>query len=246
MAETPLVQGANYNSPFVVSEQKGFWIPIEIWQRKDISLHEKLVLADVNSMQNAGRTYFKSNQRIADDLGCSTATVKRSIGKLRAMNLLQYGSINQGNVRVLEVGQIDQAQDAPAGGSKRTKPRVKKNSAKAQVDLHNSKVNRTDNSSVNTSEMVYPWQTDTFAEAWSIWLDERNQRKTKRYTPRGQQTALHALQKLADNDEQTAIAIIHQSIAQGWQGLFALKRSSATKPEIDADQLRTYINTGSI
>ena len=94
--------------------------------------------------------------------------------------------------------------------------------------------------------MVYPWQTDTFAEAWSIWLDERNQRKTKRYTPRGQQTALHALQKLADNDEQTAIAIIHQSIAQGWQGLFAIKRSSATKPEIDADQLRTYINTGSI
>jgi hypothetical protein len=74
-------------------------------------------------------------------------------------------------------------------------------------------------------------------------LTERRERGTKKYTQRGEQAALHKLQKDSQGDEATAIAIIHESIAHGWQGLFPLKnRKNDTKRLGPAEHLRRLAN----
>ena len=72
---------------------------------------------------------------------------------------------------------------------------------------------------------------------WQTWLQERRDRRYKSYTENGEQAALHNLKKMSNDDYRTAIAIIQQSIAQGWQGLFELKGAkSGKRPELDREQ----------
>ena len=65
-----------------------------------------------------------------------------------------------------------------------------------------------------------PFESKEFAEAWEVWKQERRERGTKKYTQRGEQAAL---QNDSQGDEATAVQMIHQSIANGWQGIFPLK-----------------------
>lgn len=69
-------------------------------------------------------------------------------------------------------------------------------------------------------DIVYPFVTDRFVNAWSLWLDHRKALKKPYRSALSQQTAL---KKLSEFDEETAIRIINQSIENDWQGLFPLK-----------------------
>ena len=71
------------------------------------------------------------------------------------------------------------------------------------------------------------------------------ERGTKKYTQRGEQAALHKLQNDSQGDEATAVQMIHQSIANGWQGIFPLKnqknetkRSGPSDGSLLAEHLR--------
>ena len=72
-------------------------------------------------------------------------------------------------------------------------------------------------------EVVWPFNSDQFMNAWKEWEADRRERRIKPYTTRGLQTALHRLQQISQNNEHTATQIIAQSIANGWQGLFPLR-----------------------
>jgi hypothetical protein len=74
------------------------------------------------------------------------------------------------------------------------------------------------------------WDSETFTEAWKMWIDERRERGIKKYTLRGELAGLKKLFLLASGNERTAIAIIQQSIEQGWQGLFELKGNGKQQP----------------
>ena len=67
------------------------------------------------------------------------------------------------------------------------------------------------------------FQTPDLQSAWNEWLQERKERKLKKYTDRGLKAAMTHLLTISNQDEQIAVQIINQSIAQGWQGLFPLK-----------------------
>jgi len=71
-------------------------------------------------------------------------------------------------------------------------------------------------------EVIWPFDSDQFMNAWKEWEADRRERRVKPYTTRGLQTALHRLQQISEYNEGIAIRIITQSIANGWQGLFPL------------------------
>lgn len=75
-------------------------------------------------------------------------------------------------------------------------------------------------------------KTDEFETAWTEWVEFRRQLK-KPLTALG---AAKQLKKLAELPVSEAVAIIEQSIANGWQGLFPLKpHRLGVKPETIAD-----------
>lgn len=75
-------------------------------------------------------------------------------------------------------------------------------------------------------EIKLPFESNLFQEAWNEWLQYRKERKIAKYTPTGLKRTFSHFVAISNNDEATAIAIIHQSIEQSYQGLFPLKKNN--------------------
>lgn len=202
----------------------GIWIPAEVWLDQRLTMTEKAFMAEVESFSKNGKTFHKSNDTIRQQYGITPKTVQRIIKKLVELQLLEC--YFNGRVRHLSLGSM---------GKMTTLPGKNVDSASSKFP-HTNTVERT---TKNTSkkEVVYPFTENEFLEVWKTWLQERRDRRYKSYTDNGEQAALHNLKKMANNDYRTAIAIVQQSIAQGWQGLFELKGAkSGKRPELDREQ----------
>lgn len=64
---------------------------------------------------------------------------------------------------------------------------------------------------------------EKFKASWDEWIEYRKERRLAKYTNIGLSKTMSHIQKISENNEETAIAIIEQSIANNWQGLFPLK-----------------------
>lgn len=61
---------------------KGVWIPREIWLSNELSLFEKCLLVEIDSLDCGPKHCFKSNESLAEFLGCSVPTVSRGVKNL--------------------------------------------------------------------------------------------------------------------------------------------------------------------
>lgn len=76
------------------------------------------------------------------------------------------------------------------------------------------------------ADVKNPWGTDTFRDAWIMWVAFR---KEKGAPIKGQISASRQLKKiirLSNGSEEMAIAIIEQSMDNNWTGLFALSKEN--------------------
>ena len=204
----------------------GVWIPINIWELSELTLLERYILSDICSFHSSNKTYFKTNSKLAEECKVSRSSITRAISNLV---LTDHIKIKQSSpVRKLVPSQIDAPPsqiDAPP----------------TQIDAHISKViSKRISKEINTitKEVIYPFTENLFIEAWKVWIQERKEKKLRNYTQRGEQSALHNLQKISGDDYKTAIQIINNSITHGWQGLFALKEQKTRAPKITEDSVR--------
>ncbi len=204
----------------MAKEFRGVWIPKEIYQDRELNPTEKLILSDIATLGE----YFKSNETIAIEVGVAQCTVTRSIKKFEKLGYIktQY----DGRTRLIKLRmtlskllkqtkQIDEADYANCLHSIQDSKQLSKHISKG---------------------VVFPFKEKEFKEAWKIWIEERAANKYKKYTERAEQAALHKLQKISNHDYKTAIAIINESISNGWRGLFALKASKQNSPELDIEK----------
>ena len=198
-------------------EFKGVWIPAEIWLDKRLTICEKAFLAEVDSFTGNGKTFHKSNETIQEEYGIAPRTVQRMVKKLVGLGMLK--SKFNGRTRHLSTGSLAKMTGQSRQNDESASPKWR----------HTNTIENTIDNTSKKKGVVLPFEGKEFEEAWGTWLQERRDRGTKRYTPRGEQAALHKLQNDSQGDEATAIQIIHQSIANGWQGLFALKQTHNAK-----------------
>ena len=202
----------------------GVWIPIEIWELSELTLLERYIYSDICSFNKAGRVYFKTNSKLAEECKSSTASISRAVSNLVKLSHIKVEQSSP--VRKLVPNQIDEPPN--------------------QIDQHINKViSKRISKEINTitKEVVFPFTQNEFIEAWSIWILERKEKKLKSYTQRGEQSALHNLQKISGDDYKKAIQIINNSITHGWQGLFALKEQKTKFPKTTSNTL-DWINKG--
>ena len=77
------------------------------------------------------------------------------------------------------------------------------------------------------NEIIFPFETETFKAQWQLWKTYKNKEHSFKYkSPISEQGSLKKLSEMANNDEKTAIKIIHQSIENGWKGFFELKNNT--------------------
>jgi len=92
-----------------------------------------------------------------------------------------------------------------------------------------------DNNQITTQNttkkgIVMPFGGDLFAETWQIWKQYKKEEKNFRFKSSiSEQASLIDLQKISNNNETDAIAIIHKAISKGWSGLHADKKATGKK-----------------
>jgi uncharacterized protein YdaU (DUF1376 family) len=77
------------------------------------------------------------------------------------------------------------------------------------------------------NEIKFPFTSKKFLQQWEIWKDYKKKEFRFDYkTSQSEQAALSELRNKSSGDEETAIGIIHQSMANGWKGFFELKTNN--------------------
>jgi len=219
--------------------KEGIWIPMEILGLTQLTMVERYILADITHFHDNGKVYFKTNTTLAEECKSSTASITRAISNLVKSSHIKIKQSSP--VRKLVPNHCDEAPnqiDEPP--NQIDEPPNHCDEAPNQIDEHKSKVKSKRKSKVKSQikiEVVSPFLEKEFIETWQIWKEERISNGSKKYTPRGEQGALHELQKISNNDYKTAIEIINKSILQGWRGLFELKKNKQRKPELNSQKI---------
>lgn len=82
----------------------------------------------------------------------------------------------------------------------------------------------------NISQVVLPFQTQNFKNQWQQWKNYKKSEFNFSYkSEQSEQAALTSLANLSTNQEEVAIAIIHQSMSNGWKGFFELDKKSSNE-----------------
>ncbi len=79
---------------------------------------------------------------------------------------------------------------------------------------------------LQNQKIIYPWESENFKSVWQNWKDYKQKQFAFRYKAiETEQAALIKLSEIAKGNEQTALAIMKESMAQGWKGFFELKNN---------------------
>jgi len=216
----------------------GIWVPAEVWTRRDLTANEKVLLMDIHSFtEKEDGEFWKSNDTIASDMLCSVSTVKRAVNKLHSLGWVD--SEQRGKYRFMWTttkfkldlvrvqNELDQVQNEPRPGSKWTTSNTK-----------SSTESKTKSNTMKSNRFIFELfgNHEDLERVWEVWKNDRKDRKIKAYTRLGEQMAIDTLYALSGGNPETAIRIIRQSIANGYQGLFPVKNANgAGRPQLDRD-----------
>ncbi len=67
---------------------KGIWIPAAVWLDESLTITEKCMLAEIESLDNDERGCYASNEYLGKFLGISTGSAANMISKLKGMGLI--------------------------------------------------------------------------------------------------------------------------------------------------------------
>lgn len=105
---------------------KGVWIPAEIWKSKDLSINEKVMLIEIDSLQDPSRGCFKSNAGFADFFGLSKSRVSEIVSSLQKKGFICVQQIKKGNQnterRIFLTDKIQTLFNPPAPSSTAVEP----------------------------------------------------------------------------------------------------------------------------
>lgn len=218
---------------------KGVWIPKKVWLDTRLNALEKIILTEIDSLDNGEKGCYASNEHLAEFCQCSKTKVSTAIKKL----------IDCGYIYVQNFD----------GRKRELKSRLsnfeRQNIKNCKADIQNLKESNTDNNTVNNTnntlskkerksksksydEQIAEYtQNEDLQNALKAFLQMRSFIK-KPMTEYALKLMLKKLDEIGNTDD-TKIAILNQSITNNWQGIFPLKDGNTKRekqPEKKYDQ----------
>jgi hypothetical protein len=191
-------------------------IPATVRYSPHLKAAEKLLYGEITSLCNQEGFCWASNKHFCDLYDVDQATVSRWIGNLVNNGFVraQYQESNLRRLYLTEMVFMARDLETPAKKPKR-EPKG--------MDIL---VARSFPGAIDTPEV---------RSAWERFRAFRLESK-KKLTPLAEVAALKRLLELSGGNPETAIKVIDQSIANSWQGIFALKGQS----NVTTKQARGY------
>ena len=91
-----------------------------------------------------------------------------------------------------------------------------------------------------------PFNSIEFAETWQDYLDHREEKKKPYKNNKSMGAALKKLLRLSYGNEEIAIAILENAIAENWQGFFSLDKSDPLMLKIQSNEKPKKVNAGEL
>lgn len=202
---------------------KGIWISREIWLDKRLTALDKVILAEIDSLDCQDWCYA-SNAYLAEFCGCSKTKVSLTISKLTQLGYLKVESFD-GRTRVLK-----------SSLSKNERQTYKK----CEADLQKVKAIKIDdynniekeNQEKSANEFAEYGFSQELAAKVNDWLKYKKE-KRQTYQPSGLKVLLNRLKKdKLEHNEQYVIEEIDFSMANNYQGIYAAKSGwRASEPQ---------------
>ena len=211
---------------------KGVWIPAEIWLNEDLSLQEKALLADIDSFCSCYESCYASNEHFAKFIGVSTRRIKDIIKGLEDKKLIEREIVYKQGTKEIQKRLLrlpyPSGRNLHGGGAEKfPTPREEKFPTPGEENCPESNTCISNTNKSNTTEYkikrARTREADCSPElAETLKAFEEHRKKLKKpMTDYAKKLLLGKLSKLAKT-EQEQIAILNQSIENGWQGVFPL------------------------
>ena len=215
---------------------KGVWIPKEIWLDNNLTMLEKVIFVEINSLDNENGC-TASNEYLCEFCQCSQQKVSSAISKLKKLGYLEIVSFD-GRKRVIKthfdviVGWVQ----------KSSSPITKKAYAESEEVVPNNidnnivdylKEDKDKSLSKKVSKnldlsAVHPHMMNV-VETWLAYKKE----KKKQYTQKGFDAFCKKLSQYSGNDAKKAMEIVETSMANNWDGIFPLRENFTRKDNFE-------------
>lgn len=217
-----------------IREFKGIWIPKEIWLDKRLSALDKIVLMEIDSLDNTQNGCYASNKHIAEFCQCSEPTVTRTIAKLEQFGYLyvyRYGGRHRAIKTNIEkndnlIKMISQTnQNDQAASSKR----LASNNREKYIEDINKKENiKRKREKSDFDKILSDIKDDELKELYCEYIKMRKLIKAP-MTDR----ALTMLIKKVNELEPVSISrqkqLLETAIINNWKSVYPLKEDKAQK-----------------
>jgi len=193
-----------------------------VWALRDCTASQKLVLARLADYASLdGTNVFPKQKSVSEDCGCDVRTVQRVIKWACSQGFLEEepGPGNKAKRYRFNLEAVRQGVRVTHSQGDTQSPSVRHTVALSTT--HSRAINKEPliNHQLTTNGIPFP--SEKFAEIWSEWITFRIEKK-KTLT---QTTIKRQFQQLGKVPESEAIAMLEQSITNGWTGIFPVKDS---------------------
>lgn len=160
---------------------KGIWIPKEIWLDDNLSALDKVILAEIDSLDDENNGCYASNQYIADFCKCSESKVSKTISTLKKQGYIYVQNFDgrkryiKSNIKYCKADE----QKMTSGIVKNAIPHSKKCYADEQKMLH---INIENNIENNIVENIKPVR-HKYGEYKNVLLSDKEIEKLKAEIP---------------------------------------------------------------
>lgn len=218
-----------------------FWLRQEEFELKSLDVALYFYLLNWNNRLNWDLNFKRSNQKVMSDLGCSFKTLQVSRDRLKAAGLIDFKTSNGvGNVTYSITANLCKNSKGLGGGLGK--------GLGGGLDEVRAEINKSKSKTIKSTTNVVPKKSEkpifsldfisdeNFKKLFEEWLDYRRAIKKPYKSQQSVEACFKQLQNLGGFRIETCRAVIEQSIANGYQGLFELKTQSFNNQKIKNEQ----------
>lgn len=216
---------------------KGVWIPKEVWLDSRLNALDKVILIEIDSLDQGEKGCYASNEHLAEFCQCSKTKVSTAIKKLIDCGYIYVQNFD-GRKRELK-SRLSNSERQDFKKCKADIQNLKESNIYSNTDnntVSNKKERKSKSKSYDEQIAEYT-ENEELQEALKAFVQMRSFIK-KPMTEYALKLMLKKLDELGNNDT-TKIAILNQSITHNWQGIFPLKNEytkQEKQPEKKYDQ----------
>ena len=215
-------------------DSKGVWIPKEVWLDTRLNALDKVILMEIDSLDQGEKGCYASNEHLATFCQCSKTKVSTAISKLIECGYVYIQNFD-GRKRELK---------------SRLSNFERQNIKNCNADIQNLKESNTyrntNNNTVSNKkerksksksydEQIAEYTgNEELQDALKAFIQMRSFIKSP-VTEHGLKLLLNKLTKISRNDAEK-IAIVNNSIENNWKGFYGLKKESSYQKSVHPEK----------